>query len=264
MRRVIAATAAGSFAIAAALFGALPASAADTAEVYVVHGIPGLPVDVYVNGALTLDDFQPETVAGPLDLPAGSYAIAITAADAADASAPLLSATADVAGGNSYSLVAHLTADGTPTITPYANDITTISAGQTRLIVRHDAAAPAVDVRAGGTVVLAGVTNPAEGVLNIPAGTVDADVVLAGTDTVALGPASLDLAEGSATFVHAVGSATDGTLALVSFVIPGLHSAPGTGPADSAVPTIALVVLLTLGLAVAGIGGRRLYLDRSL
>lgn len=269
MRRLIAATAVGSLAVAAALFGAIPASAADPAEVYVVHGIPGLPVDVYVNGALTLNDFQPETVAGPLDLPAGSYAIAITAADATDDSSPLLTATADVKGGNSYSIVAHLDANGKPTITPYANDISTISAGNTRLVVRHDAAAPAVDVRAGGTVVLAGVTNPQEGVLNIPAGTVSADVVLAGTTTVAIGPASLNLAEGSATFVHAVGSAADGTLALVSFVIPGLHSAPGgvpagTGPADSSLPAIALVVLLTAGLVVAGIGGRRLYLDRSL
>lgn len=268
MRRLIAATAAGSLAVAAALFGALPASAADPAEVYVVHGIPGLPVDVYVNGALTLDDFQPETVAGPLDLPAGSYAIAITAADATDASSPLLTATADVTGGNSYAIVAHLDADGNPTITPYGNDISTISAGQTRIVVRHDAAAPAVDVRAGGTVVLAGVTNPQEGVLNIPAGTVSADVVLAGTTTVAIGPASLNLAEGSATFVHAVGSAADGTLALVSFTIPGLHSAPGgvpagTGPADSSLPGIALVVLLTVGLVAVGVGGRRLYLDRS-
>ena len=269
MRRFIAATAAGSLAVAATLFGALPASAADTAEVYVVHGIPSLPVDVYVNGALTLNDFQPETVAGPLDLPAGSYSIAVTAADAADASAPLLTATADITGGNSYSLVAHLTADGTPTITPYANDISTISAGQTRLVVRHDAAAPAVDVRAGGAVVLPGVTNPQEGVLNIPAATVSADVVLAGTSTVAIGPASLDLPEGSATFVHAVGSAKDGTLALVSFVIPGLASAPGgvpagTGPADSALPMVALVVMLTLGMAAVVVGGRRLYLNRSL
>jgi hypothetical protein len=269
MRRLIAATAAGSLAVAAALFGALPASAADTAEVYVVHGIPGLPVDVYVDGTLTLDDFQPETVAGPLDLPAGSYEIAITAADAADASAPVLTATADVAGGNSYSLVAHLDANGNPTVTPYANDISTISAGQTRLVVRHDAAAPAVDVRAGGTVVLAGVTNPQQGVLNIPAGTVSADVVLAGTTTVALGPASLDLAEGSATFVHAVGSAADGTLALVSFVIPGLHSAPGgvpagTGPATSSLPGVVLVLLLTAGVALVAVSGRRLYLNRTL
>jgi hypothetical protein len=234
----------------------------------VVHGIPDLPVDVYVNGALTLDDFQPETVAGPLDLPAGTYDVAITAADATDASAPLLTASADLAGGNSYTLVAHLTADGTPTISPYANDISTISAGQTRLVVRHDAAAPAVDIRANGAVVLAGVTNPNEGVLNIPAASLSADVVLAGTSTVAIGPADLDLAEGSATFVHAVGSAEDGTLTLVSFTIAGLHSAPGgvpagTGPADSPAPGIALVVLLTLGTALTVIGGRRLYLDRS-
>ena len=165
-------------------------------------------------------------------------------------------------------LVAHLTAAGEPTITPYANDISTISAGQTRLVVRHDAAAPAVDVRAGGTVVLAGVTNPKEGVLNIPAGSVSADVVLAGTDTVVIGPATLDLAEGSATFVHAVGSAKDGTLTVVSFTIPGLHSAPGgvpagTGPADSSVPTILLVVLLTIGATAVVVGGRRLYSERS-
>ena len=116
-----------------------------------MHGVPGLTVDVYVDGALALDDFVPETVAGPLDLPAGSHAVAITAADATDDSNPVLSATADLAGGNSYSLVAHLSADGNPTLTPYSNDISTIPAGQARLVVRHDAAAPAVDVRAGGS-----------------------------------------------------------------------------------------------------------------
>jgi Domain of unknown function (DUF4397) len=269
MRRLTAAAAVGTLAIAAAMFGATSASAADTAELYVVHGIPNTPVDVYVDGALTLDDFQPETVAGPLDLPGGSYDVAITAPDAADDSSPILSATAELTGGNSYTLVAHLDEAGAPTVTPYVNDISTISAGQTRLVVRHDAAAPAVDIRASGAVVLAGVTNPKEGVLNIPAATVDADVALAGTDTVAIGPATLDLAEGSATFVHAVGSAADGTLSLVVFTIEGLHSAPGgvpagNGPADSAVPMIALIALLTLGLGVATVGGRRLYLDRSL
>ena len=169
---------------------------------------PDLPVDVYVNGALTLDDFQPETVAGPLDLPAGSYEVAITAADAADASSPLLTAKADLAGGNSYSLVAHLDADGNPTITPYANDISTISAGQTRLVVRHDAAAPAVDVRAGGTVVLAGVTNPAEGVLNIPAGTVTPMWCSPAPTPWRSGRQVWTWRRASATFVHAVGSAS--------------------------------------------------------
>ena len=39
---------------------------------------------------LTLDDFTPGTLAGPLELPAGTYTVAITAADAADASAPAI------------------------------------------------------------------------------------------------------------------------------------------------------------------------------
>lgn len=266
--RVAAILATGTLAAATALLAATPAAAADTAEVYVVHGVPGLTVDVYVDGQRALDDFQPETVAGPLDLPAGSHDVAITAADATDASDPVLSATADLAAGNSYSLVAHLSADGSPTLTAYSNDISTVPAGQARLVVRHDAAAPAVDVRAGGAVVLSNVTNPDEGTLTVPAGTVSADVVLAGTTTVAIGPADLDLAEGSATFVHAVGSADKGALSLVSFVIPDLHSAPGgvpagTGPADDPALTALVVVLAVAGVALVAFGGRRLLAGRT-
>jgi hypothetical protein len=239
MRRLVAGTAAATLAMAAALIAAPPAGAADTAEVYVVHGVPGLTVDVYVDGARATDD-----------------------------SNPVLSANADLAAGNSYSLVAHLTADGEPTVSAYANDISTVPAGQARLVVRHDAAAPAVDIRAGGAVVLSNVTNPNQGALVVPAGTVSADVVLAGTSTVAIGPADVTLAEGSATFVHAVGSADDGTLALVSFVIPDLHSAPGgvpagTGPADDPALTAVVAALLLAGLALVAIGGRRLVAGRS-
>ncbi|WP_396126863.1 DUF4397 domain-containing protein [Amycolatopsis sp. FBCC-B4732] len=46
--------------------------------VSVVHGIPGQPVDVYVNGKQTLGNFQPASVAGPLTLAEGSYDIALT------------------------------------------------------------------------------------------------------------------------------------------------------------------------------------------
>ena len=45
--------------------------------------MPGLTVDVYVNGDLTLEDFAPDTVTDELELPAGDYDIAIFAADAA-------------------------------------------------------------------------------------------------------------------------------------------------------------------------------------
>ena len=72
----------------AALGFAAPASASTSAsaQLSVLHGIPDTPVDVYVNGELTIDDFQPGKLAGPLPLPAGDYEVALTAPDAADAS----------------------------------------------------------------------------------------------------------------------------------------------------------------------------------
>ncbi len=81
----------------------------------VVHGIPDLTVDVYVNGDLTLEDFAPGDVAGPLNLPAGDYALAITAAGGSVEDA-VLEGSATVTDGLDASVVAHLTADGTPTI----------------------------------------------------------------------------------------------------------------------------------------------------
>ena len=72
--------------------------------------------------------------------------------------------------------------------------------------------------------------NPKEDSADIPAGTVSADVVLAGTDKVVIGPADLDLAEGVHTIVYAWGSAEDGNLKLAVQTISGMHSAPSGVP----------------------------------
>lgn len=224
----VAAVAAGAVVLAAA-----PASAAQNATVYVVHGIPGQPVDVYVNGEKTLPDFQPSKVAGPLDLAPGAYDIALTT-PGGDPASPLLKVDgAQVPDGANLSLVAHLSADGKPALTPFVNDTGKVAAGKSRLVVRHTAAAPAVDVRAGGTPVFENLTNPKEAKGEVGAGTVEADVVLTGTDDVVLGPTNLELAEGTSTIVYAIGSAQDKTLAVTSQVLTGLHSAPGGVPAGS-------------------------------
>jgi len=182
------------------------AAAADNASVSVVHGIPKTPVNVFVNGKLTLRDFQPGKVAGPLSLPAGSYQVRVfPAANTAGTGNPVISATATVPAGANVSLVAHLDTAGKPVLTPYVNDVSRVAAGQARLVVRHTAAAPAVDVRAGGTPVVRGLTNPRQQELTVPAGSVRADVVLADTSTVVIGPATLDLAEGSARMVNVIG-----------------------------------------------------------
>lgn len=77
-RRVAAGGAVAALAfVGVGAFTAGPAYAA-TSKVSVVHGIPDTPVDVYVNGKKTLDNFKPGDVAGPLNLEEGDYDIALT------------------------------------------------------------------------------------------------------------------------------------------------------------------------------------------
>ena len=216
---------------------AAPSAAAlaqtDDGTVTVVHGVPDLTVDVYVNGAATLTDFASDTVTDPLTLPAGDYDLAVRPAGADATSDPAIAGSATLPAGANASIAAHLDADGAPTLGVFVNDTSPIAAGEARLTVRHTAAAPAVDVRADGNVIFSGVANGAEGTVDVPAGTYSADVVLAGTDTVALGPADLTLAEGTNTIVYAVGSAADGNLHLLTQTISGLQSAPTGVPAGS-------------------------------
>ena len=234
------------------------ASAASTATVYVVHGIPKTPVDVYVDGKQALDDFQPGTSQGPIDLPAGPHKVAIFPADAADGSgSPLLSADADLPEGANVALVAHLDADGKPTVTPFKNDVAKVAAGQARLVVRHTAAAPAVDVLAGGKPVIQGLTNPNEEELTVPAGSVSAAVAAAGSTEPVIGPADVDLKEGTATFVHAIGSLQDKSLGLVNFTVSNLHSSPSgvPGGAPSGAPYEPGPSAWVLVLGVTGLAG---------
>lgn len=219
-----------------ALGAIAPANAADSpAQLSVLHGVPGLTVDVYVNGALTLDNFEPGDLAGPLELAAGTYTVAITAADATDASAPAIGPVdLPLEGGKNYTAVAHLTEAGEPTATLFTNDIAQTAAGEGRLTVRHVAAAPAVDVLAGGTAVITNLTNPNEQVLNLAAGTVEASVAATGTTDPVIGPAPVDVAEGVNTIVYAWGSLEDDNLDLAVQTITGLHSTPDGVPAGSA------------------------------
>ena len=147
--------------IAAAALSALAiAGLAQAAKVTVVHGVPDLAVDVYVNGDLTLEDFQFETVTDPLDLPAGEYQIEVRAAGEPADSAPAISGSATVADDTNASIVAHLDESGSPTLSVFVNDTATIQAGDARLTVRHTAAAPAVDVLADGSALFTDLANP--------------------------------------------------------------------------------------------------------
>jgi hypothetical protein len=139
------------------------------------------------------------------------------------------------------------------------------------VIVRHDAAAPEVDVRAGGEPVFTDLANPKEESAEIDPGTVKADVVLAGTDDVVIGPASLKVTEGTTTIVYAWGSAEDENLELAVQAISGMHGSPNSVPggtggqaAASADDGLLWASLVAVAAAGAAVSGWQLYRRRAL
>jgi len=269
VRRGAVAAAALVLPLGVAGFAAAPAMADDhgdmDATVSVLHAIPegsgADVVDVYAGDAMLIDNFTPGTLE-TLTVPEGTYDLAVFAdGESPDGGTAVLEAAGvEVPGGANATVTANLDADGNPALNVYVNDISEVAAGESRLTVRHIAAAPAVDVRADGAVIIENLVNPDEAIVAVPAGTYSADVVLAGTDTVALGPADLDLAEGTNTIVYAWGSAEAGNLALATQVIDGLDGAPtgvaaggGSTAATGQLPvwTAGLMALGALGAAGA-------------
>ena len=263
--RALALAAAGSLILAGTALATTPAQAADDAQLSVLHAVPGLTVDVYVNGKRTLNDFKPGMMAGPLKLKAGTYSVAITKGDAKDDSDPAIGPVdLQLKGGGNYTAVAHLEEGGDPTATLFKNDTSKTAAGQGRLTVRHVAAAPAVDVRAGGKAVVSNLSNPDEQVLDLAAGTVSASVTATGKTKALIGPADVTVKDGVNTVVYAWGSLDDDNLQLAVQTISGLHSGPsgvnagevGLAADQSSLPLLVGGMLL-VG-AVVLVGRRRL------
>ncbi|MEY2989774.1 MAG: hypothetical protein RLZZ163_690 [Actinomycetota bacterium] len=276
-RRGAVATAALVLPLGVAGLAAAPAMADNhgdmDATVSVLHAIPAGAgadvVDVYAGDAMLIDNFTPGSLE-TLTVPEGTYDLAVYAdGEGPDGGTAVLEAAGvEVPGGANATVTANLDAEGNAALNVYVNDISAVAAGEARLTVRHIAAAPAVDVRADGAVIIENLVNPDEAIVAVPAGTYSADVVLAGTDTVALGPADLTLDEGTNTIVYAWGSAEAGNLALATQVIDGLDGSPtgvaaggGSTAANGVLPmwTAGLMALGALGVvgAMARLGRNR-------
>ena len=236
------------------------AGAQDAARIHLIHGIPDTDVDVTVGGAAVIEDFSfgdTQDLSGfagqTLDdlqvVLAGTDTVAIDIGDF------------DVPASGNLTVIAHLDADGAPTVGVFENDASEIAAGNGRLVVRHTAAAPAVDILANGSAAFTNVPNGAGGGADLPAGTISAEVVPTGaTEPVVIGPADLPVAEGSSLIVYAVGSLDAGNLTVLTEVIDGLGALPdvvntGNSPVEnSSFPVAALVGGL---LVLVAFGGRR-------
>jgi hypothetical protein len=255
MRKALVAIAA----LALAMIPAVASAQSSDGTVTVVHGVPDLTVDIYVNEALTLEDFTYGTVTDPLTLPAGDYNIEIYAADADPAAgdAVLQQDVALPAGANA-SIIANLDADGNPLISVFVNDISEVAAGNGRVTARHLAAAPVVDILAAGDALFAGVPNGAEGVVDVPAGSYPLSIVPAGATEPVVWSADVNVPEGSNVIAYAIGSLEGGSFQVAVQVISGLDSPPtgvptGTGGLTTSGAPLWLFAAVGLG-AIAFVG----------
>lgn len=191
---------------------------------YVVHGVPGLVVDVYIDGALTLENFQPGAIAGPFVGPAGtSKTVVIVPADG-DPANPAIQATLSFAAGSNVSIIAHLDANGNPTASVFNNDFSATQGDNFRLIVRHTAAAPAVDALffpgTPNELRVGPLSNGEQTAAELAPGSYTAGLVPTGTSDIVVGPLSASFRGNLAYVVYVIGSLSGGTAGYISQAIP--------------------------------------------
>lgn len=201
------------------------------ASLTLVHGIPGdsvgasraLPVQVRVyrlfDGTKVFDGVTFPTVAGPLSVKPGIYRIQVRVTG----TSLVLNRWTYISAGENVSAVAYLTDSGrlgnpagkpAPQLGIFTNDVSSPGPGKARVIVRHLADAPAVDVLAGGGTLINGLTNPGSAAAVVTTGTYPIQVVADADNSIsAFGPADLTFAAGTTTVVYAVGSFFDGSFA---------------------------------------------------
>ncbi len=246
---------------------ALPsgAGAQESATVSLMHGIPGAPVDVVVDGAVVIPGFEPGTMQDLSSFAGQTLTnVEVRAAGTDDVViGPIESLPVPDAGN--WTVVAHLDADGAPTLTPFENDTAPTAAGQGRLTVRHTAAAPAVDiVLADASRPFTNLVNPNEAAADLPAGPITgAQIAPTGGDPLAPVP-DVELPAGSNLIVYAVGSLEDGSFTVQTQSIDGLGGEPtAVNTGDSQLATSSSGAVLALAAAgLFGVGGAGLAVAR--
>jgi hypothetical protein len=264
-------------ALCAASLLALPVAAgaqADPARVRVAHLSPDAPaVDVYVNDDKVLSGVEYKTVSDYLELPAGSYDLAVRPAGAAASSDPVIEATADVESGSAYTVAAVGALDDIAAEI-FGDDLSAPGSGKAKVRVIHAAPeVPAVDVAVeGGPTLFEGVEFPsATDYAEVDAGTYPVQVKAAGGGDVLL-EASLPVKAGTVYSVAAVGGAGKDAELLPIVDATGAGQAPhggiatgagGTAPGGTAIPGVSLVLAGAAVLALAGLGASVLLRRRA-
>ena len=226
--------------VTAGLVAGLAAHAHADATVRVVHGIPGrdvnrsfdpvLPVDVLVDGSVCLlKGITFGSVSGPFTLPAGSYRVRVSLAStlAPCSNAPVIDTTVALTDGENAAIVAALTQRSTPTTYAFAFSEARLDIQSGRILVAHAADAPPVTVslkaQDGAAALFKNIAPGKFAHSPVPARAYQAEVLVASTGNLAIGPLPLTVGSREEVLAFAVGSAESGSLRLITATIPDVH-----------------------------------------
>jgi uncharacterized surface protein with fasciclin (FAS1) repeats len=194
-----------------------PAPEPEMTTIRVAHFSPDTPaVDVFVNGEAAIEDLAFPTITDWIQLPAGTYNIAVAPAGAGLEAAAIGPADFDLP-AETFITVAAIGSLEAGTLAPQVlvEDYSDITDGSARVTVFHAIEdAPSVDVLAGGSPVVTALAFPgAQGsndgafTLEVPAGSYDLQVVPSGaTEPVVLDLSGTQLNADTHYFVAAVGT----------------------------------------------------------
>ena len=225
-------------------------------RVHLINGIPDQEVDVTIEGEPAIQGFAFRDVEDISSL-AGSDLASVVFTEAGTDEVLLDATNVEIPAASSVSVLLHLKVDGSPSLSIFENDLSRIAAGESRLVIRHLAAAPPVDVLAAGDVVFQGIGNGDQQSADVPAGDVTASVVPSGEDgPVVIGPADLPLLEGVMLIVYGLGSLERGTMTVITETVEGLSTPPSAvDTGNSPVPGERSDGYLLVGaVAVAALG----------
>jgi len=207
------------------------AFAADDAYLYIVHGIPGrdisasldpsFPIDILLNDDVCVERGTTfGVVVGPLTLPAGQSDIKISPANSfvPCSNSPLVETNVALKAGDDVSAIAALDDKGHPTILTFVNDFKSVAENNARIALTNAADAPELQIileLVGGRQKYTYNVNPGKTVVaTLPSDPYNIEVESNGTVLVPLQP--LTLPSLSTTLVYAVGTASNGSVTLVT------------------------------------------------
>ena len=184
-------------------------------QLVVVQAVPGLSVEVILDGRTVRQRAGTAAVLGPFEVSSGSHVVRF-----ADASGKVtMTSRVQVRPGASSDVVLHRPAavGGDPVVHVYKTPGAPIGAGKARVLVAHTATVAPADVRVDGQTVFTNIANGEFATAEVPAGTHEVAMFPTGeTTNPILGPLEFSLAPRTVTRVYAVGNPSSDSMELIT------------------------------------------------